>query len=841
MAGRVVIDVVLNNRQAIRQMESTMSRMTLGARSTAGRLGTELGGAGVKTFTTDVVNAGEQFDGVLGQIREVSGATASEMESVSAQARELGAEMETSGETASSAISAIGGAVAGLAGGAGVAAFAAQVVSAGVEFDTVLNQIRGVSGATEAEMAQVSDKARELGNDITITGASASGAVSAMLELSKGGLSVKDSMDASRGSLLLAAAAQVDAATAAEIQATAINTFSLKASDATHVADVLANTANAAAGDVTDIAYAMQASGSVAAQFKMSIDETAGAIGLLANNGIKGSDAGTLLKSTLLALQSDSKPAVAAMKTLGIEVYDAQGKFVGLDTIMDRLGQASKTLTEEQYNQATSTLFGSDAMRLAGVAAKDGAKSYLEMVEAVGKAGGAAKLGEEQTKGLPGALNAVENASESVKLALYDLVRGPLTELVSFSADGLTGLATLLSGDTSGLGDRWRPIVESMKDAGESLQEIGRKATDAGGALNMLGEAGQEGGSLALTALGPIASVVSGIAGAFAAIPGPVQTTALALGALALARSKLSTAMANQTRIAAMSNDQMTRGQRVMQGFRTATLGPINAMRQFNGEMRVQQRLALGFGQNLTRLQSAQVAYQTSNLRSVSAMRSFTNQVGAVRAGAVAAGTPISRLGATMQTMAERGGAMGQIGTSFHSAAAGAGRFGTVARTAAAGATALKLGATGLMSAMGGPFGLAIGAAVLGLSMYSQRQQEAAQRAAEHKAQVDALVGSIDAQTGSLTRAGVEQMAADLRSGKYGSGNTFEYADKLDIDAGEGDRGGVAAEGRPGRSERHPRRGGEEVSRSVGSVEQGRRGSAGRRCRRGQDDRRAAR
>ena len=130
-----------------------------------------------------------------------------------------------------------------------------------------------------------------------------------MTELAKGGFTVEQSMSAAKGTLQLAAAAQIDAASAATIQANALNTFGLKADYAAKVSDVLANAANASSAEITDVAYALQAGGSVANQFGLTVEDTAAAIGLMANAGIAGSDAGTLLKSALLALTDQGEPA----------------------------------------------------------------------------------------------------------------------------------------------------------------------------------------------------------------------------------------------------------------------------------------------------------------------------------------------------------------------------------------------------------------------------------------------------------------------------------------------------------------------------------------------------
>lgn len=675
--------------------------------------------------------------------------------------------LDSAMSTAESAAKSIGAAMLAAVTGGGIAAGLQQVVQLGMEFDSVMNQIRGVSGATAGEMDQVSDKARQLGNDLTLPATSASTAAEAMLELTKGGLSVADSMEAARGSLALAAAAQIEAGQAAEIQANALNTFSLKASDAEHVADVLANTANKSSVGITDLAEALAQGGGVAAQYGMSIEETAGALGVLANNGYKGSDAGTLLKSTLLALQDTGKPAQAAMDTLGVSVYDAGGKFRGLGVIMDQLKAAQKNLTEEEYNHATAVLFGSDAVRLAGVAAKDGAASFNEMTQAVGQQGGAARLAAEMNAGLPGAMEKLQNSAEAAQLALYDLLRGPVTALASFGAEKLGSIADWIGSDQ--VADKVRATGEALRPLAEGAQEIGQDLVSAGGAVTTFGDTAQSAGGLAVDGLKPILGLAQGAVSGFGALPPSVQTAALAMGAFALARGRVSRSIS-----AAASTDAAQRTRFQNMAF---------SARQFSGEMRTQgalytQSMAAQnrYGQTLSRTQQAMAAYRTSTIPAIAATRGFTDQVSQVRQGAAAAGQPISRLAGTMQAMGERGGSLGRIGQSFTNAAAGATRFGTAAGIAAASGTALRTGATGLIGAMGGPFGLAIAGAAIGLSMYSQHQREAAQAAAEHKQVVDGLAASINAETGALNQQGTAQMQELLRKKTFaGDGGRNPY------------------------------------------------------------------
>ncbi|WP_235623291.1 phage tail tape measure protein, partial [Mycobacteroides abscessus] len=359
------------------------------------------------------------------------------------------------------------------------------VVTKGLDFEKIMNTLSGVTGASADVMQRFRDTAKALGNDMTLSNTSAADAAQAMTELAKAGFSVDESIAGAKGTLQLAAAAQVDAGKAAEIQANALLAFGLKADYAAKAADVLSNAANASSAEITDVAQALQSGGAVANQFGLKLEDTAAAIGLLANNGIKGSDAGTLLKSALLALTDTSNPAQGAIEELGLTVYDAQGRFVGLDKLFGQLQAASQRMTPEMYQAATTTLFGSDAARLAGIAAKDGAAGYDQMRDAMEKQGSAAKLAAAQNQGLPGVIERLKNAAETLAITLFEKVQGPLSSI----GDGLTG------------------FTNKMQDAFEN-PAVSQAAGNIGAALSGIGAAFGR----VLSAVGP--ALVAGLSNA---------------------------------------------------------------------------------------------------------------------------------------------------------------------------------------------------------------------------------------------------------------------------------------------------------------------------------------
>lgn len=364
---------------------------------------------------------------------------------------------------------------------AGAAVSLGSILTIGMDYRRQLNEMGAVSQATSAQMGQVGARARELGNDITLPGTSANDAAAAMTNLTKGGFTVQQSMDAAKGSLTLAAAAQIDAASAADIQSKALQAFGKDASYAGAAADILSNTSNASSAEITDVAQALQQAGLVANGFGVDMADTATMIGLFANAGITGSDAGTLLKTSLQSLTDQSESAQGAIDTLGLTVYDQNGRFVGMRSLYEQLSKASKSMSDEQFQAATNVLFGSDAMRAAMAAAGGGVEAYDKMRDAIGRQGTAAELANAKMQGLPGAWERVQNALESFGLSAYDVAEGSLTALANSGADVI--------------------------GVGEGLF----------GALSVL------------------ATPVVALAEGFGALPGPIQTTVVAVGLLRVA------------------------------------------------------------------------------------------------------------------------------------------------------------------------------------------------------------------------------------------------------------------------------------------------------------------
>jgi TP901 family phage tail tape measure protein len=371
------------------------------------------------------------------------------------------------------------GALGGVVSVAAVGMLFKSAIDTGIDFEKTVNAFSGVTNSGAAGMEKMRVAARALGTDTQLAGVSASDAGKAMLELAKGGFTADQAMAAARGTLQLATAGQLDAAEAAKYQSAAINMFQLNAGDAAHVADLLAASANASSADVSDLGIALQQGGSVAAGFGVSIEDTLTALTLFSKWGINGSDAGTMLKTSLQAITDQGNPAQGAIHDLGLELYDAQGKFVGVESMMKQVGDASKRMTQEQFQASTAVLFGSDAMRASMVAANGGADAWNATAEAVNRQGAAADMAGAQMQGLPGVVEAMSNAWEGFKLKLFDVLDGPLIaigkwflDLINSPApDFLTKYADNFRGLFSGISEGIGPVKDAISGLGDAFRQ----------------------------------------------------------------------------------------------------------------------------------------------------------------------------------------------------------------------------------------------------------------------------------------------------------------------------------------------------------------------------------
>lgn len=227
-----------------------------------------------------------------------------------------------------------------LVGGAAVAAFGVSAVSAAATFEAGMSNIQAVSGATTEEMTKVHAKAMQIGAD---TAFSAQEAAMGMEELLKAGVNTTEMLNgAADATIALASAGGTDLPTAAAIASSAMNNFGMSGAELPRVADLIAGAANASAISVEDFGYSLSASGAVANLAGVSFDDLSTAITAMGNAGIKGSDAGTSLKTFMSNMIPTTNTQIDAFKALGIITEESTGVMVnGLRKASDISKQVS--------------------------------------------------------------------------------------------------------------------------------------------------------------------------------------------------------------------------------------------------------------------------------------------------------------------------------------------------------------------------------------------------------------------------------------------------------------------------------------------------------------------
>lgn len=332
----------------------------------------------------------------------------------------------------------------GIAAGATSAALLAGfgvAVNAAMGFESAMSEVAAVSGATGKEFDALRQQALDLGAD---TQFSATEVAKAQAELIKAGVSTADVMGgALKGSLDLAAAASIDVGQAAEITSNLLNTFELSGREASHVADVLAASANKSAADVSDMGLAMKQTGTAAQLTGMDLEETAAALSIFANAGVKGSDAGTSLKTMLLRLNPTTDAATTAMEKYGLSFKDQDDNFVSLENVAEQLQDRLSDLGDAQRAQVLQTIFGQDAIRAATMLYQEGGEGVSYWTDQVDDAGYAAEVARIRMDNLSGDLEKLGGAIDTVLIEAGSEANGMLRAMTQSATDTVNALGNM--------------------------------------------------------------------------------------------------------------------------------------------------------------------------------------------------------------------------------------------------------------------------------------------------------------------------------------------------------------------------------------------------------------
>lgn len=325
---------------------------------------------------------------------------------------------------------------------AGVGIAAAKT---GMDFEAAMSQVKAASGASGKDMQSLESMARELGKTTKYSGTEAA---LGMTELLKAGQSTEQAMASIPGVLSLASAGELEVAEAAAIATTSLAQFGLGADQAGHVGDVMAKTANTSKTSVSELSAALSNVGTIAKANGMSFETTNGILGIFANKGIEGANAGDKLRMIIAALGTPSKAAGKQLDSLGVSVYDSDGKMRGMTDIIGDLSTGMQGMSQESRNNALSTIFGADAIGAANILlgeGKAGIEKYSESLkDSKGYADEFAKTLNDNVKGK---LEAMKGDLEEVGITIFQALTPAIEALIS-AVSGLANWFSELSPNT---------------------------------------------------------------------------------------------------------------------------------------------------------------------------------------------------------------------------------------------------------------------------------------------------------------------------------------------------------------------------------------------------------
>lgn len=312
---------------------------------------------------------------------------------------------------------------------AGIEALGVAAVKTTADFDAEMSKVSAISGATGEDFDQLRDKAREMGSK---TKFSATEAAEAMEYMAMAGWNTEDMLGGIEGIMNLAAASGEDLATTSDIVTDALTAFGLSAQDSGHFADILAAASSNANTNVSMMGETFKYAAPVMGAMGYSAEDAALAIGLMANAGIKSSQAGTALRGAITNLAKPTDTVAIAMEKYGISLTDSEGNMLSLRGVMEQLREKLGGLSEAEQANAAASLFGKEAMSgmLAIINGSDA--DFDKLSSAISNCDGAsANMAETMQDNLQGQITILMSQLQELAISFGDLLMPKIREIVT--------------------------------------------------------------------------------------------------------------------------------------------------------------------------------------------------------------------------------------------------------------------------------------------------------------------------------------------------------------------------------------------------------------------------
>ena len=372
----------------------------------------------------------DQYDGLQREIVE----TEQKLKSLEEQAKQSGTALQNiaaKGEklkTVGDNISNVGTKLLPVT--AGVVGLGTAAVKTAADFDSAMSKVAAVSGATGKDLDALRDKAREMGSK---TKFSASEAAEAMNYMAMAGWKTEDMLSGIEGVMNLAAASGEDLATTSDIVTDALTAFGLSAKDSGHFADILAAASSNANTNVSMMGETFKYCAPIAGALRFSAEDTAEAIGLMANAGIKGSQAGTALRTIMNNLSGDVKICGSSIGEVTVATTNADGSMRDLSDILADCRTAFSGLSESEKAAAAESLVGKNAMSGFLALMNAGEADINKLSSAIDNCDGcAAGMAETMNDNLAGQLTILKSQLQELAISFGELLMPAIRTIVGW-------------------------------------------------------------------------------------------------------------------------------------------------------------------------------------------------------------------------------------------------------------------------------------------------------------------------------------------------------------------------------------------------------------------------
>lgn len=392
-----------------------------------------------------------------------------------------------------------------------IAGIGAAAIKIGMDFEESMSKVKAMSGATGEEMVLLEQAARDAGAS---TSKSAKDAADALGFMALAGWDSTTSMEALMPVLRLSEAGNIDLAKASSLVTDSMSAMGLTTQELPGYLNIVAQTARSSNTDIDQMAEAYLKVGGTLRGLGVPLEESALALGLLANSGIKGSEAGTALNAVMTNLTAPTGRAKQALEELSFSAFDSEGNFKGLENVLFDLKDKLAGMTEEQRNTYLAMIGGKEHVKDLNALLNGLDDSYDDLTASIKESDGAledvAKTMQDNNKG---SLTALKSAIEELGLKIYDVLKPSIANII----EAIQGFI-----------DKLNSLSPAQQ---ETIVKLGLLVAAIGPALLIFGKIITVVGS-AITAFSTISTAVAGAGGAMAALTGPIGIAIAAITAI---------------------------------------------------------------------------------------------------------------------------------------------------------------------------------------------------------------------------------------------------------------------------------------------------------------------